>query len=381
MKNLVWGIPLLIFSLFLPASLTAQSDLVATLEVLKAGVEVQTAGTQVWVKINAETLINVGDTIRTDSTGEARITFFEDGTATILTANTEIRIRKFSSRGSQFDLSLEVVGGIVKQQVNNLLETESNYEVITPGMSLTVRGTNFDVRVEENGRSALVAFEGTVSADNPASTAEVTRGFGVRSEVNQPLSDVVVATNFEELDAALDGCTGQVDTEGDVRLYVRVSPSREAVAVGSVDPSEVTVLVGVTADEQWYRIPFRGGFGWISAVFMDVTINETCPGIRQYEDTPVEDASLYNTPDLTGNSAIVEVEGTSLRERPGTTFALIDTLALGEVVEILGQDPGGEWLQVRTIDGQVGWVSISLTRVYNEEDIEILPEPTESSSN
>ncbi|MBZ0310557.1 MAG: SH3 domain-containing protein [Anaerolineae bacterium] len=380
MKNLFLGISLLIFSLCSPGSLSAQADLVAALEVLKAGVEVQTAGTEVWAKINAETLINVGDAIRTDATGEARITFFEDGTATILTPNSEVRIRKFSGQARQFDLSLEVIGGIVRQQVNNLLETESNYEVITPGMSMTVRGTNFDVRVEATGRSALVAFEGTVSAANPDGSADVARGFGVRAEVDQPLSDVVAAASFEELDAVLDGCTGHFNTNGDVRLYVRVSPSRDAVAVGSVDPADVSVLLGATADNQWYRIPFRGGFGWVSATFMDVTISDTCPGIRQYNDVPLEDAALYTTPDLTGNSALVKVEGTSLRERPGTSFLLIDLLALGEVIEILGQDPSGEWVQVRTIDGQVGWVSISLIRIYNDEEIEILPEPTESGS-
>lgn len=357
------------------APLHAQADLVAVLEVLEAGVEVQTAGTEIWVKINSETLINVGDAIRTDETGEARITFFEDGTSTIVTPNSQLRIQEFSGTSDRFDLSLEVLGGIVRQQVNNLLETDSNYEVITPGMSLTVRGTNFDVRVEDSGRSALVAFEGQVAAENEASAADVAAGFGVRSETDQPLSDVVPATSFEALDAALDGCPGAVDTEGDVRLYVRVSPSTEATAVGSVDPGEIVLLAGATADEQWYRIPFRGGFGWISAVLMTVTVDETCPGIRLYDDPPVEDISLYESPDLTGNSALVQVEGTSLRDRPGTEFTVVDTLVLGEVVEILGQDPAGDWLQVRTIDGLVGWVSATLLRVYNEA-VDVITEPT-----
>lgn len=129
----------------------AQSDLVASLEVLNAGVEVRRVDTVNWVPVKVETLIGPGDSVRTNGTGRVRITFFSDGTSVEIEPRSEYRLVEFTGDEQSFRLTVEVLIGITRQQFARLVAPESSYRVITPGAEMTVRGTDFAVRVEETG--------------------------------------------------------------------------------------------------------------------------------------------------------------------------------------------------------------------------------------
>ncbi|MBN2306323.1 MAG: FecR domain-containing protein, partial [Anaerolineae bacterium] len=181
-------------------------ELAATLEVLSSNVEVRRVDTVNWISVKVEAIVGVGDLIRTDDTGKARITFFADGVDVELQPNTEYRIDQFEGHGDDsFSLSATVLLGQSLQRIERLLDANSNYDIDTPGMELTVRGTQFRVRVEPDGRTAALVLDGTAAATAEQETAEVPMGYGVRSAANEPLSDVVLASSFEQLDAALDG--------------------------------------------------------------------------------------------------------------------------------------------------------------------------------
>ena len=80
-------------------------------------------------------------------------------------------------------------------------------------------------------------------------------------------------------------------TADDVRLNVRLGPSRDAVRVGTVDAGEISRFMGTIDDGQWYRISFRGGFGWVlSSTF---TLDSNCARLRVFPPDQLEDASLY----------------------------------------------------------------------------------------
>jgi len=270
---------------------SAQNEFAATLEVLNAGVEVQRVNTSNPIAVHVEAIVGVGDIIRTDATGQARITFFADGTDATLEPNTEYSIVKFQGDDQNFQLTVEALAGEVTHRLNRALGANSSYDVQTPGMTLAARGTVFTVRVEADGRSAMLTREGTVAADNDSSSADVPSAYGVRAEMNSTLSDVVPATTFDQLDAALDGCTVTVTTVDDVRINVRLGPSLTQPRVGTVAANEVTNFIGATASGDWYRIAFRGGFGWILS--SSASVNSTCAGLRVFPDDQTEDASLY----------------------------------------------------------------------------------------
>jgi len=281
----------------------AQMNLAASLEVLQAGVEVLREGTSNWLPVRMEGIVGVGDTIRTDATGRARITFFADGTDTELLPGTEFRIQTFTGTDAQFAITVEILIGQTIQRLNRLLDANSSYNILTPGMGLVARGTEFALRVEENGRSAMLVQEGVVGAvdDDAAAVgdaavsaaADVPPGFGVRSEVAAPLSDVVRASTFAELDAALDGCPVQITTPDDVSLNVRAAPRLNADLIGYLLAADVAVVFGQLEGENWFRITFADsatGYGWVLA--STTRIAEDCPGLRLFAPDFIEGDAL-----------------------------------------------------------------------------------------
>lgn len=282
-----------IIGLVTSVSFAQNSELAATLEVLSSGVEVQRVNTANWIAVNVEAIVGVGDTIRTDDTGSARITFFADGTDTEILPNSTYRIQQFEGDSDSFTLSVEVIIGQTVQRLGRLLNAEDTYEVNTPGMALAARGTVFNIRVERSGRSAMLVSEGMVNADAEETSAAVDTGFGVRSAVNEPLSDVVRAETFEQLDAALDGCEASVSTSDDVRLNVRLGPSLDFPRVGTVDPAEITRFFGISEAGDWYRISFRDNFGWILSSAN--TVSDACAGLRVFPPEHNESLEAYSS--------------------------------------------------------------------------------------
>jgi uncharacterized protein YraI len=272
----------------------AQDELAATLEVLSPGVEVLRVNTSNWLPVEIESIVGTGDTIRTDDSGQARVTYFADGTDVTLEANTSIQINTFSGDEDSFDVNFSVLAGETVQSIGRALGTESSYLVVTPAMTLGARGTVFAIRVENTGRAGLLVREGDVNASDEAASAQVPSGFGVRAEQGGELSEVVRASTFDELNAALDGCAISVTTSDDVSLNVRVRPSVDAPRVGTLAAADITNAIGVIESGGWYRIEFRGGFAWVLA--SEAAVGAGCAGLRLFpDDTPEEDASLYTS--------------------------------------------------------------------------------------
>lgn len=291
MKRIL-GVVLFISLCLSPLLIQAQNELAATLEVLVAGVEVQRVNTVNWIAVNVEAIVGVGDLIRTDATGHARVTFFADGVDTELLPNTTYGIQQFAGDDTQFTIQAEVLVGQTIQRLERLLNAGSSYDITTPTMTLAARGTEFAIRVEEEGRAAMLVTEGIVNAANEGDAASVPPGFGIRAEEN--LSDVVAATTFDELDAALDGCTAALSTDDDVSLNVRVGAGTEFPRVGTIDASEITLFMGASASGDWYRIGYRGGFGWILSSTAEII--GQCAGLRIFPDNyGPEDPTLYES--------------------------------------------------------------------------------------
>lgn len=271
----------------------ADNELAATLEVLSAGVTVQRVNTTNPINVAVEAIVGVGDVIRTDDTGHARITFFADGTDTELLPNTEYRIESFTGNQTQFKIAVNVLFGQTRQRLNRLLDANSDYTIQTPAMALVARGTEFDIRVENTQRSSMLVRSGLVEASLDNTISDVALDYGIRSDLELGLSDVVLASTFAELDAALDGCAASISMFEDTRINVRIGPNINAPRVGTVSADEIGLFMGVATSGQWYRINFRDGFGWIynSAPM----INDECAGLRIFADDHIEDVELYNT--------------------------------------------------------------------------------------
>lgn len=340
---------------------TAQTERVAILEVLNEGVEVKRAGTDLWIPVGVESIVGVGDSIRTDATGEARITFFGTGADTELEPKTEFMIRRFEGDEDSFTISIEVLSGITRQQVSGFLDLNSSYELITPGMAMTVRGTEFAVRVEDTGRSSLVTSDGVVAASAEQSSEEIAAGFGVRAPVGEELSAVVPATSFDELDAALDGVAATFDTTADIRLNVRSGPGVNYERVGSLDPAEITTVLGIDETGVWYRIAFRDGFAWVSGELINVAVD--LDKLPRYNSDFSENITLYTSIGDAAADAVVGRPIVNLRAGPDETSTIISQVFDGDILTVLGKNRPETWLYVRTLDGRRGWISAPLLQI------------------
>lgn len=286
---------IILFALVMALPVGAQEppqDLAAVMQVLAEGVEVQRAGTAQWIPVRVEAIVGVGDSIRTNADGRAQIIFFADGIETILEPNTAYRIDVFNGDEQAFNLSAALLLGQTQQRLERILDAASSYNVTTPSTSLVARGTAFAVRVEPNGRAAMLVSEGTVDANTDDNSASVPPAFGIRADVESGLSDVVRASSFAELDAALDGCSAVLSTPDDVSINVRLGADTAYPRVGGLAANEVSLLRGVSEDGLWYRVDFRGGFGWILSSSAEITGD--CAGLRVFESGyGAEDATLY----------------------------------------------------------------------------------------
>ncbi len=296
-RSKLWML-LLLLGLIIPMGLHAQSssDLVASMTVLQAGVEVRRVDTAAWVPINKETLVGVGDDIRTDASGSALITFFADGVDTTLLPNTEYVIQRFQGDGTSYQLSVQVLLGQTQQRIERALDAGSSYQVTTPTMSLAARGTAFAVRVDEDGqRAAMLVTKGTVQANADSQNAAVPPDYGIRRLADAALSDVVQASTFDQLDAALDGCSVVVTTPDDVSINVRLAPSKDAQEIGTVLAAKIGSFFGKTETTGWYRIAFQGYYGWVLS--SSATVASDCAGLRVFPDNyGPEDTSRYTPP-------------------------------------------------------------------------------------
>lgn len=92
--------------------------------------------------------------------------------------------------------------------------------------------------------------------------------------------------------------------------------------------------------------------------------------------TPTETPKPTETPSRTEAIA----KGSNLRTGPGTNYDKAGTLIKDQKVEIVGKNTDGSWLQVKTADGKVAWVSASLVTITGGvalvEVVEAPPTPT-----
>jgi hypothetical protein len=320
---------LLLALLIVPAwgGVSAQPQLAATLEVLAPTVTVQRVDTANPIEISVEAIVGVGDTITTGDEGRARITFFADGTTTELEPNTEYVINEFNGNDDGFEIRVSVLVGQTIQQLGRVLDANSSYEIETPGMTLAARGTTFDVRVENTGRAGMLVREGDVSASAMNESAQVPPEFGVRSEPDAPLSDVVRAATFAELDSALDGCRVSVTTPDDVSINVRTGPSLDADRVGFIAAEEIDTVVGTVDGAAWYRIPFGGAHGWFLSSTADITGD--CAGLRVFPVDYREDPAAYDD-SITLNTSSGNSEATQEATQDATQDATAEATAEAE---------------------------------------------------
>jgi len=150
----------------------AQSALraAAILTVISGDVLMRSAGADFSSAADGSVLY-VGSTIRTGADARAIITLFEGSTVELEPAS-DITIEGASMRNGSTIVELAQSLGRSWHVVTHLTTADSRYEVKTPAATASVRGTAFEVVVED-GATTVTTTEGRVATADAAATSEV----------------------------------------------------------------------------------------------------------------------------------------------------------------------------------------------------------------
>lgn len=147
-----------------------------TLTVEKDHVEYKAAGSDAWTPVTAPQTVRQGDSIRTDTTGSARLNFYT-GTETELLPGVELTLTTFEQTADGgYTITLHQLSGETEHRVARIADREDRYVVETPSATLAVRGTEFGVEVKPDGTTTVEVREGVVQAQVGQQTVEVGAG-------------------------------------------------------------------------------------------------------------------------------------------------------------------------------------------------------------
>jgi hypothetical protein len=129
-----------------PAEPTGETG---TLSDIEGDVHVLRSGASGWIVATDGMKIGTGNSLKTGSDGYVLVTFF-DGSVMEIEADTEISVEELSAAsGGSTTVHVNQAIGNTLNRVENLIDSSSTYEVETPAGSAVVRGTIFDMKVEQ----------------------------------------------------------------------------------------------------------------------------------------------------------------------------------------------------------------------------------------
>jgi hypothetical protein len=166
---------LIIFFIFLSHSL-AIVQRVAVVDTVRGKAEVLRDGTGAPAALEAGKLVHAGDVIHTGADGavELRWARWAGGMRIKIGPNTKFTVKRaVRNRTKETEESvLRVDEGTVWVRLRKALSGKSKFEVETPTAVAAVRGTIFQVTVDEYGETRISVWEGTVAVA-PANGSEV----------------------------------------------------------------------------------------------------------------------------------------------------------------------------------------------------------------
>jgi ferric-dicitrate binding protein FerR (iron transport regulator) len=149
--------------LLLPTALFAQSGLQVTSTV--GQVEWRTASGRTFVPAAKNQVIQPGDELRTGS-GAQLILAAPDGSYMVVSENSQLIVDDFWS--GSFKSIMNVMLGQVRFYIQRLGGRPNPYSVRTPTALIAVRGTTFDVFVDDAQFAEVRCLEGRVTVENVA---------------------------------------------------------------------------------------------------------------------------------------------------------------------------------------------------------------------
>jgi len=185
-----------------------------TLSLLSGDVEYMVPGTASWEAATDGMTLEAGSRVKTDADSKAVLTFFE-GSTIELEPGTDVEVEQVEGDSAQSaQIVLKQWVGTTWSRVVKKVDPGSRYEVQTPSAYALVRGTEFEVEVDDTGATAVRTYSGLVSVIGQDQEVYVPAGHQVGVQSGQPPADlqpVPEADNGLVVEAVMPAVASLVD--------------------------------------------------------------------------------------------------------------------------------------------------------------------------
>lgn len=204
-------------ALAIPAAAAAQNQSVALVQklLLDGRMVVQRQTTPIQAALGQQ-LLN-GDEVITSQNTRAAIRFTDDGSIVRLNPNSQLSVRTEGARGSATK-TLQLDFGELWAKVAP--QNGRTFQVQTPSGVAAVKGTEFVVRVDQNGVTTVLTFEGAVDFFNGAGTVSVESG--KQSQAADQNTLAVLADITDQDKKALETLTAAAADDDVIRVEIPV---------------------------------------------------------------------------------------------------------------------------------------------------------------
>ena len=150
------------------------------------------------------------------------------------------------------------------------------------------------------------------------------------------------------------------------QVNVRAKPSTASDVLGIILPNTKVEIIGKDPGGGWWQILYPQDSqekGWVTAQYITTTGTPQVPVIGS-------GANRNN-----GNVAIIQQQ-LNVRSGPGADFNSLGTLNQQDVVNLIGKDANGVWLQIEFTSGPdgKGWISAAFVQTQGVENLPIVAE-------
>ena len=157
--------------------------------------------------------------------------------------NTQFRILNLGfTNGGGHTTQLQVTQGQIRVQVRRFTNPQSTLELATPAGISGVRGTEFGIAVQQNGKTGIATRSGSVIVEAQSQAVSVTQGLQVTLIPGEPPGVPEPLRNDPRLDLQILGVTGdKLSIRGKTDRANLLRISDEEIPLGSQGQFEWTI--------------------------------------------------------------------------------------------------------------------------------------------
>ena len=247
----------------------ARQPLAAVVQITYDGVQLQRANTADWLSlpVGAQAPFGAGDTLRSDKSGRALITF-SGAAVSLLLPGTEYRLVALDQTDDQkLNIELTLSKG---RSIQQILDTSAlgDYKLHLEYMTVEQPTALFATQARTDTGSDVIVADGTLKVTQNAASLDLPAGTGLRAKDSfGEITPISAPQGFSFLSVTSKTCRAVVNSTipGEISVSTRLGPGEDYLNLGNIPNGTIIAIVGQTENGTRYLTPFLSNYGWLIA--------------------------------------------------------------------------------------------------------------------